>query len=213
MHLPRIIWDNPQPPVKAEKIEDLNIIRREALVYLTKCILGKSSVVALMRWGNELGYPLIPRKYHIVDKSFVQMNSLSASVYWSTPRNILISMNYQSILVHWRDQAALVQYLWQPQLEIYLRVGSSFMSDIYNLTGSLYHYARERSLLAIVVWKYCQSTVSYGTQPSDDEADDAQVATPITGQIHQPAEDWEKETTIVPEPHKRRVVYWVLHSD
>jgi hypothetical protein len=54
---------------------------------------------------------------------------------------------------------------------------SFFLSDIYNLTASLYHYARERSLLAIVVWKYCQSTVPYGTQPSDDEADDAQVAT------------------------------------
>ena len=87
------------------------------------------------------------------------------------------------------------------------------MSDIYNLTGSLYHYARERSLLAMVVWKYCQNTVPYGTQPSDDEADDAQVVTTITEQIYQPAEDWEKETTIVPEPHKRRVVYGESHSD
>jgi hypothetical protein len=38
MHLPRIMWDNSQPPVKAEKIDDLNIIRREALVYLTSPI-------------------------------------------------------------------------------------------------------------------------------------------------------------------------------
>jgi len=86
------------------------------------------------------------------------------------------------------------------------------MSDIYNLTGSLYHYARKRSLLAMVVWKYCQNTVPYDTQPSDDEADDAQVVTLITGQIDQPAEDWEKETTIVPEPHTRRVVYGESHS-
>ena len=153
MHLPCIIWDNPQPPVKAEKIDDLNIIRREALVYLIQCILGKSSVFALMRWVNELGYPLIPWKSQIVHKSFVQMNSLSASVYWPTPRNRLIPMNSQSILIHWRYQVALVQYLWQPQLEIYLRMGSSFISDIYNLTGSLYHYARERLLMAMVVWK------------------------------------------------------------
>jgi hypothetical protein len=54
MHFPRIMWDNPQPPMKAEKIDDLIIIRREALVYLTQCILGKSSVFALMRWVNEL---------------------------------------------------------------------------------------------------------------------------------------------------------------
>lgn len=91
-------------------------------------------------------------------------------------------------------------------------MGCSFMSDIYNLTGSLYHYARKRSLLAMVVWKYCQNTVPYGTQPSDDEADDAQVVTLITGQIDKPAEDWEKETTIVPEPHTRRVVYGESHS-
>jgi hypothetical protein len=39
------------------------------------------------------------------------------------------------------------------------------------------------------------------------------VVTPITWQIYQPAEDWEKETTIVPEPHKRRVVYGESHSD
>ena len=161
MHLPRIMWDNPQPPVKAEKIDDLNIIRREALVYLTQYILGKSSVFALMRWVNELGYPLIPRKSQIVHKSFVQMNSLSTSVYWPTPRNRLIPMHSQSILIHWRYQAGLVQYLWQPQLEIHLCMGSSFMSDTYNLTGLLYHYARERSLLAMVVWKYCQSTVPY----------------------------------------------------
>jgi hypothetical protein len=207
------MWDNPQPPMKAEKIDDLIIIRREALVYLTQCILGKSSVFALMRCVNELGYPLIPWKSQIVHKSFVQMKSLSDLVYWLTPRKRLIPMNSQSILIHWRYQAALVQYMWQPQLEIYLRMGNSFMSDIYNWTGSLYHYARERSLLAMVVWKYCQNTVPYGTQPSDDEADDAQVVTPITGQIYQPAEDWEKETTIVPEPHKRRVVYGESHSD
>ena len=199
--------------MKAEKIDDLIIKRREALVYLTQCILGKSSVFALMRWVNELGYPLIPWKSQIVHKSFVQMKSLSDLVYWPTPRNRLIPMNSQSILIHWRYQAALVQYLWQPQLEIYLRMGNSFMSDIYNLTGSPYHYARERSSLAMVVWKYCQNTVPYGTQPSDDEADDTQVVTPITGQIYQPAEDWEKETTIVPEPHKRRVVYGESHSD
>lgn len=65
MHLPCIMWDNPQPPVKAEKINGLNIIWREALVYLTQSILGKSSAFALMRWVNELGYPLIPRKFKI----------------------------------------------------------------------------------------------------------------------------------------------------
>ena len=51
------------------------------------------------------------------------------------------------------------------------------MSDIDNVTNSPYNYARERSLLAMLVWRYCQeNTVPYGTQPtSDNEADDAGV--------------------------------------
>jgi len=64
IHLPRIRWDNPQPPIKKEKIDDLNIIRREALVYFTQCILGKSSVFALMRWVNQLGYPFKKFKWY-----------------------------------------------------------------------------------------------------------------------------------------------------
>jgi len=52
------------------------------------------------------------------------------------------------------------------------------MVDIDNLTDLPYQYARERSLLAI--WKYCPHTVQYGTtQPSDDEAEDLQIVTPI----------------------------------
>lgn len=66
----------------------------------------------------------------------------------------------------------------------------------------------------MVVWRYCQSTVPYGTQPtSGDEADDARVVTPIAGQIDHPAEDWEKEVTIVPGQSKRRVVYGESHSN
>ena len=89
-------------------------------------------------------------------------------------------MNSPCLLIHWRYQAALVQYLWQPQLEVYLSMGSSFMVDIDNLTDSPYQYARESSLLAMVIWKYCTHTVQYGTtQPSDDEAEDLQIVTPI----------------------------------
>jgi len=47
MHLPRIMWDNPQPPIKDEKIDEANVIRREALVYLTQCILGKSIGISI----------------------------------------------------------------------------------------------------------------------------------------------------------------------
>ena len=59
-------------------------------------------------------------------------------------------------------------------------MGSSFMVDIDNLTDSPYQYARESSLLAMVIWKYCTHTVQYGTtQPSGDEAEDLQIVTPI----------------------------------
>lgn len=129
MHLPRFMWHNPQPPIKDEKIDEANVIRREALVYLTQCILGKSSVFALMRWVNQLGYPLIPRKSQIVNKSYVQMYTLAQLCNWPVPRNRLIPMNSPSLLIHWRYQAALVQYLWQPQLGVYLRMGSGFLMD------------------------------------------------------------------------------------
>ena len=80
------MWDNPEPPVETVKINDLNIIRREGLVYLTQCILGKSSAFALMRSVNELGYPLIPRKSKIVHKAFIQMDSLSTSSKLANPK-------------------------------------------------------------------------------------------------------------------------------
>jgi len=177
------------------------------LVYLTQCILGKSSVFALMRWVNQLEYPLIRRKSQIVNKSYVQMYTLAQLCNWPVPKNRLIPMNSPSLLIHWRYQAALLQYLWQPQLEVYLRMGSGFLMDLDNLASSPYQYTRERSLLAMILCKYGKNTVSYGTTTSDDEDIDQSIDKPNG------TEDWEKEAMVVPRPTERRVVFRESYSE
>jgi len=76
-----------------------------------------------------------------------------------------------------------------------------------NLANSPYQYARERSLLAMIIYKYSSNTVSYGMQTSDDEDNDQNLETPTV------PEDWEREAIVVQEPPKRRVVFRESYSE
>jgi len=86
-------------------------------------------------------------------------------------------------------------------------MGSGFLMDLDNLASSPYQYTRERSLLAMILFKYGQNTVSYGTTTSDDEDIDQSIDKPTgTG-------DWEKEAMVVPRPTERRVVFRESYSE
>ena len=149
MHLPRVMWDNPQPPVREDKLDELNEIRAQVLLFLSECLTGKKSVQELVDWVNRRTRPLVPRRSKILHRARLQMYNRSTLMRWNKPnRYSLVPLNAPSVLIHWRHQARLRQFLLNEQLQFYLRFGVSFMSNINNLAKSQYEYAKKYSFVA-----------------------------------------------------------------
>jgi hypothetical protein len=63
MHLPRGMWDNPNPPVKQNKYHDLNNIRGKVLLFLTQKIVGTKSLLDLLNWCTNRPFEKVLQGY------------------------------------------------------------------------------------------------------------------------------------------------------
>lgn len=129
MHLPRVMWDNPNPPVKQNKYHNLNNIRGKVLLFLTQKIVGSKSVLKRVE-------SLIPKKAVLLGRQIEQMRSLTTTMRWQRPvynRYTLYPPNHTSVLIHWRYQVALLKHLDGPDIDTYLNFGLDFMIDPDNL--------------------------------------------------------------------------------
>ena len=136
MHLPRVMWDNPNPPVKQNKYHDLNNIRGKVLLFLTQKIVGTKSLLDLLNWCTNRVVSLIPKKAVILGRQIEQMRSLTTTMRWQRPvynRYTLYPPNHTSVLIHWRYQVALLKHLNGPDIDTYLNFGLDFMTDPDNL--------------------------------------------------------------------------------
>ena len=136
MHLPRVMWDNPNPPVKQNKYHNLNNIRGKVLLFLTQKIVGSKSVLDLLDWCIKRVESLIPKKAVLLGRQIEQMRSLTTTMRWQRPvynRYTLYPPNHTSVLIHWRYQVALLKHLNGPDIDTYLNFGLDFMIDPDNL--------------------------------------------------------------------------------
>lgn len=152
MHMPRLMWDNPQPPVREDKIAIRDNLRGELLQFLADCITGWGSVQDLVTWINNKGKHIIPKRSRAITKALVQMQSLAGQMKWPEPSwSSLTPVVSPCQLIHWRFQAVFYDQLDFKNLQTYLCFGADFMSDINNLTKSPFNYALTYSLLARVL--------------------------------------------------------------
>ena len=108
MHLPRVMWDNPQPPVKDEKINEWNHQRADVLRYLSECLTESRNVWDLARWTRGQLRHLIPRYSQILPRGRIQMENLCDTMRWHKPsRYRLVPVYSPCILIHWRWQVRL----------------------------------------------------------------------------------------------------------
>ena len=80
MHLSRVMWDNPNTPVKQNKYHDLNNIRGKVLLFLTQKIEGTKSLLDLLDWCTNRVVSLIPKKAVILGRQIEQMRSLTTTM-------------------------------------------------------------------------------------------------------------------------------------
>lgn len=148
-HMPRILWDNPQPPVREDRVSQWTEWRYQALLFLARCIVQSERVEDLERWTQERLTPAVPVQCQILDNSQDQMRLLARWMYWRDPgRFELVPPNSPCVLIHWRYQVLFFQHLSPSQRLQYLDFGHQFMCDVRNLTASKYEYAQSHSLNA-----------------------------------------------------------------
>jgi hypothetical protein len=136
MHLPRVMFDNSNPPVKQDKYHDLNNIRGNVLLFLTQKIVGTKSLLDLLDWCTKRVASLIPKKAVLLGRQIEQMRSLIPTMRWQRPvynRYTLYLPKHTSVLIHWRYQVALLKHLNGHDIDTYLDFGLDFMTDPDNL--------------------------------------------------------------------------------
>ncbi|CAG2211269.1 tatD [Mytilus edulis] len=131
IHLPRIMWDNPQPPVRQERLAEVHQLRGNVLQYLSECLTGHSSMTELIRWANNNIARMIPKRSEILSNARIQMEGLCEELKWRKPDwYALRPIVSPCVLAHWRYQ---------------------FMNNIDNLEKSPLEYAKTYSLIARVL--------------------------------------------------------------
>lgn len=141
-HLPRIVWDNPQPPIKEEKLGEWTEGRYQLLLFLSRALVGSERVEDLVRWAEEVLSPLVPVQSQILDQSQQQMRSLSRWMRWVDPGQFqLRPINSPSVLIHWRYQVLMAENLEPAQRLEFLHFGHAFMSNLDNVQSSVFPYA------------------------------------------------------------------------
>ncbi|VDI44008.1 Hypothetical predicted protein [Mytilus galloprovincialis] len=152
IHMPRIMWDNPQPPVRQERLAEVHQLRGNVLQYLSECLTGHSSMTELIRWANNNIAKMIPKRSEILSNARIQMEGLCEELKWRKPdRYALRPIVSPCVLVHWRYQVLFSQYLLNEQLSAYMCFGLEFMNNIENLEKSPLEYAKTYSLIARVL--------------------------------------------------------------
>lgn len=137
-HLPRIVLDNPQPPIKEEWTE----WRYQLLLFLSRALVGSERVEDLVRWAEEVLSPLVLVQSQILDQSQQQIRHLSRWMRWVDPVQFhLQPINSSSVLIHWRYQVLMAEQLEPAQRLEYLNFGHTFMSSLDNVQSSVFPYA------------------------------------------------------------------------
>ncbi|VDI80333.1 Hypothetical predicted protein [Mytilus galloprovincialis] len=85
IHMPRIMWDNPQPPVRQERLAEVHQLRGNVLQYLSECLTGHSSMTELIRWANNNIAKMIPKRSEILSNARIQMEGLCEELKWRKP--------------------------------------------------------------------------------------------------------------------------------
>lgn len=52
-HLPRFVWDNPQPPITEDKVGEWTEGRYQVLLYLSRALVGSEMVEDFVFWVEE----------------------------------------------------------------------------------------------------------------------------------------------------------------
>lgn len=200
MHLPRVMWDNPNPPVKQNKYHNLNNIRGKVLLFLTQKIVGSKSVLDLLDWCIKWVESLIPKKAVLLGRQIEQMRSLTTTMRWQRPvynRYTLYPPNHTSVLIHWRYQVALLKHLNGPDIDTYLNFGLDFMIDHDNLEVPS---RRERKTLMVRSLLNVQAP-----QPEWDEAKAEDDSGVITMDVCGEPDELEASGSIEEEVIQRKV--------
>ena len=200
MHLPRVMWDNPNPPVKQNKYHNLNNIRGKVLLFLTQKIVGSKSVLDLLDWCIKRVESLIPKKAVLLGRQIEQMRSLTTTMRWQRPvynRYTLYPPNHTSVLIHWRYQVALLKHLNGPDIDTYLNFGLDFMIDPDNLEVPS---RRERKTLMVRSLLNVQAP-----QPEWDEAKAEDDSGVITMDVCGEPDELEASGSIEEEVIQRKV--------
>ncbi|VDI60339.1 Hypothetical predicted protein [Mytilus galloprovincialis] len=118
--MPRIMWDNPQPPVRQERLAEVHQLRGNVLQYLSECLTGHGSMTELIRWANNNIAKMIPKRSEILSNARIQMEGLCEELKWHKPDRIQVS-DYVEVLS--KTQKEIIE---TTPLEV------KFMKDIAN---------------------------------------------------------------------------------
>lgn len=59
-HVPRIVWDNPQPLLKEDNVGESTEGKYQLLLFLSRALVGSERAEDLVRWAEEVLSPLVP---------------------------------------------------------------------------------------------------------------------------------------------------------
>ena len=205
MHLPRVMWDNPNPPVRQSRYDQLNRIRWKVLLFLCHKIVGTHSLFDLLAWCEERVDTLIPRRAVMLGRQIEQMRSLTTTMKCQRPvynRYTVYPPNHTSVLIQWRYQVALLKHLTPEDRKTYMDFGTHFMTDPHNLELPVGKKGPKKTLLT-------RTILNPGpVQPEWDEAqsEDAQgrVTLDQCGEVEEQDSDSEDER---PTDAVRKVVH------
>ena len=131
-NLPRILWDDPLPPIREDRVGMWTEWRYQILLFLAKCLVPSGKIQDLLEWCTEVLTPRISLQCQILERSQDQMKALSKWMYWPNPEKFqLVPPNSMSALIHWRYQVLLYEHLDANHRLQYLNFGHAFISDIY----------------------------------------------------------------------------------
>jgi hypothetical protein len=100
-HLPRILWDNPQPPIRDTKTDEWTEWRYQLLLFLARVLDDSDSVDDSVKWTEVFATPHVPSQSKILDRGQEQLRKLSRWMRWSDPGTFqLTPMNSPSVLIH-----------------------------------------------------------------------------------------------------------------
>ena len=109
MHVPRLMWDNPQPPLKEEKFQERDQLHYELLLLLAEFLANERNVDALVEWINKNIRRKIPQRSEILAPARRQILSLCETVGLAEPlRFTLVPIHSPCVLIHWKKSSVYI---------------------------------------------------------------------------------------------------------